>query len=284
MSSTTRILHTTTWDFFATHLPERFSNSPKEVMEAIMADINDLVQEFWRTSRDGDVGASLVAMRRMLEILQTCFEVCIDIISVFVIVVDLVVDKNLQMLTNPSSWNYYFAQSVLIRPKLRILIDGYRKMFDQSFSKSKDLGELLRFLPGVVVQKDMSMQGMADLYKIKPDALERLINSPIEPLRLGQNLSPVSCSKSGPGHYLSVLQARDRSTLYHCGSIELQGPKLPVWLNSKPGYTLDGYLSGFLQDQDRSQLHHCDPMLQHISLCRHFLSLQDGSNGFDLQS
>jgi hypothetical protein len=122
---------------------------------------------------------------------------------------------------------------------LKILIDGYRKMLDQSFSKFKGLADTLRFLPGVVVQKHMSMQGMADLYRIKPDLLERLINSPIETLRLG---------------------------------------------SLKFGYTLDSYLSGFLQDQDRSQLHYCDPMLQHISLCRHFLSLQDGSNAFDLQS
>ena len=45
-------------------------------------------------------------------------------------------------------------------------------MFDQSFSKSKDLGDMLRFLPGVVVQKHMSMQGMADLYRIKRVASE----------------------------------------------------------------------------------------------------------------
>ena len=108
-------------------------------------------------------------------------------------------------------------------------------MLDQSFSESKDLDDTLRFLPGVVVQKHMSMQGMSELYRIKPDLLELLIKSPIEPLRLG----------------------------------------------FESGYTLDGYLSGFLQDQDRSQLQYCDPMLQHISLCRHFLSL---SNAFDLQS
>ena len=108
-------------------------------------------------------------------------------------------------------------------------------MLDQSFSESKDLDNTLRFLPGVVVQKHMSMQGMSELYRIKPDLLELLIKSPIEPLRLG----------------------------------------------SESGYTLDGYLSDFLQDQDRSQLQYCDPMLQHISLCRHFLSL---SNAFDLQS
>ena len=117
------------------------------------------------------------------------------------------------------------------------MFDGYRKMIDQSFSKSKDLGDMLRFLPGIVVQNDMSMQGMADLYRIKPDLLERLIKFTIEPL------------KPSPSHYI-----------------------------------LDDYLSHFLQDRDRSQLYYCDPLLQHISICRHFLSLLNGSNAFDLQS
>jgi hypothetical protein len=242
MPSITRVLHTATWHFFTSLLSARFTISPKVVKEAIMADINELVHEFWRTSSDGTVGASLVAMRRLFEILQECLNsltVCFDIISVFVTAVDLA-DKNLQRLTNRfSSGLYYSSQLVQIRAKFMIMIDGYRKMFDQSFSESEDLRDTLRFLPGVVVQMHMSMQGMVDLYRIKPDLLKRLIKSPIEPLRLGP---------------------------------------------SESGYTLDGYLSGFLQNRDRSQLHHCDPMLQHISLCRHFLSLQDGSNAFDLQS
>ena len=57
-----------------------------------MTDINDLVEEFWRTSSDIDVGASFFAMRRLFEILQRCFdylEVCFYIISVFPIAVDL---------------------------------------------------------------------------------------------------------------------------------------------------------------------------------------------------
>ena len=41
---------------------------------------------------------------------------------------------------------------------------------------------MLRLPPGVVVQKKMSMQGMADLYRIRPDLLECLVNSTIEPL------------------------------------------------------------------------------------------------------
>ena len=48
-------------------------------------------------------------------------------------------------------------------------------MIDQSFSKSKDLGDILRFLPGVVVQKGLTMEGMTVLYRIKADLLERLI-------------------------------------------------------------------------------------------------------------
>ena len=84
MSSITRVLRTTTWGYFTSRLPERFSRSPKEVKEAIMSDINDLVQEFWRTSSDGAVGAYFFPMRRLFEILQGCFinlEVCLILFS-----------------------------------------------------------------------------------------------------------------------------------------------------------------------------------------------------------
>ena len=114
-------------------------------------------------------------------------------------------------------------------------------MFDQSLSKSKDLGDILRLLPGVVVQFQMSMQGMADLYRIKPDLLEGVIKSTIGPLR-PRHVTPDS-------HYI-----------------------------------LEDYLSVFLQDRDRSQLYYCDPILQHISICRHFLSLLNESNVFRLHS
>ena len=86
MPSITRVLHPTTWDYFISRLPDRFSFSPNVVKEAIMTNINHLVQEFWRTSSNRDVGASFFAMRRLFEILQRCFsnlEVCFDIISVF---------------------------------------------------------------------------------------------------------------------------------------------------------------------------------------------------------
>ena len=75
ISSITHVLHTATWDYFASHLPDRFSCSPKVVKEAIMTDINDLVQEFWGTSNDGADGtSSFFAMLRLLEILQECFD------------------------------------------------------------------------------------------------------------------------------------------------------------------------------------------------------------------
>ena len=85
MSSITRVLHATTWDYFTSRLPGFFSHSPKVVKEAIMTDINDLVQDFWRNSSDGVVDTSFFAMLRLLDILQVCF----DIISLFATAVDL---------------------------------------------------------------------------------------------------------------------------------------------------------------------------------------------------
>ena len=82
----TRVLHTTTWDYFTSQLPDRFCRSPKLVKEVIMIDINDLVQELCRTSSDGDVGTSFFAMRGLYDILHRCFdnlEVCFDIILIF---------------------------------------------------------------------------------------------------------------------------------------------------------------------------------------------------------
>ena len=92
------------------------------------------------------------------------------------------------------------------------MFDGYREMFDRSLSKSTDLADMLRFLPGVLVQKPMSMQGMAVLYRIKPDLLERLIKSPDS---LFGNFIV------NPGYILDdyisgFLQDRDRSQHYYC--------------------------------------------------------------------
>ena len=75
MSSITRVLHTTTWGYFTESLAFCFIFSPTVVKEEIMADINDLVQEFRMSSRDGAVGESFVAMCRLLKILQVCFDI-----------------------------------------------------------------------------------------------------------------------------------------------------------------------------------------------------------------
>jgi hypothetical protein len=177
------------------------------VKEAIMTDINNLVQEFWRTSSDGAVEAPFFEMRRLLGILQKCFDyldVCFDIIANAV----NLTNKNLQ----PNS-SFYPSKSDLdeFGAKFKTLLDGYCKMFDQSLFKSKDLGDMLRFLPGIVVQNRMSMQEMADFYRIKPDLLKRLIKSTIEPLKTSYTARYVL------DDYLSgFLQDRDRSQLYYC--------------------------------------------------------------------
>ena len=134
MSSITQVLHTTTWDYFSSHLPAGFSRSPKVVKEAIMTDINDLVQEFGNISSDGAVGDTFFAMGRLRKILRGCF----DIISVFAPVVDLA-DMNLQSLAYFDSWDYSPKSDLdetKFRDKFKIMFDGYRKIvFDQSFSK-----------------------------------------------------------------------------------------------------------------------------------------------------
>ena len=77
-SSITRVLHGVTWNYFNSHLSERFFRSTKVVKETIMTDINDFVREFWslRTSTDEVNGESILAMRRLHEILRWCLKVC----------------------------------------------------------------------------------------------------------------------------------------------------------------------------------------------------------------
>ena len=118
-------------------------------------------------------------------------------------------DNNLQTSTDV----FDDSDRISLRDKFKMLFNGFRKMIDQSFSKSNDLGDMLRFLPGVVVQKNLSMQGMADLYRIKPDFLERLIKS-IEPL------SPDLFYGYTLDDYLSgFLQDRDRSQIHYCDPV-----------------------------------------------------------------
>ena len=74
-SPITRFPRTATREFFTSRLdlPYLFHNSPKVVKEAIITDVNDLVQEFLRTSSDhgaASVEESLFEMRRLHEILE----------------------------------------------------------------------------------------------------------------------------------------------------------------------------------------------------------------------
>ena len=207
MPSTTRV-HTTTWDYFSKSLSHRLIRSPELVKEEIATNINDLVREFW-TSSNGAVGASLMAMRRLFEILLRYFNILTVCLILFPPTAVDLADNNLQVL--PQSNPYISRQTY----NARILIDRCRKMVDQSFRKSNDLGDMLRFLPGVVVQENLTMQGMADLYRVKPDFLERFIKS-FELLR--PRPSPHDFY---PGYmvddYLSgFLEDRDRSQLYYC--------------------------------------------------------------------
>jgi hypothetical protein len=78
-SPITSVIRTKTWNYFTSYLSDHFGRCPKAVKQAIMTDINDLLQDFWRTSSDGVVGTSLFAMRRLHEILQQCFNVCFNI-------------------------------------------------------------------------------------------------------------------------------------------------------------------------------------------------------------
>ena len=189
-----------------------------------MTDINDLLQEFW-TSSNGAVETSFFAGSScLLGILKYCFDslvnddiflVCFDIIISLAIAVDfeLITLQTPQITYLP--WHYRDHDAIL-KDKFKILYDGYRKTFDQSLSNSKDLGDMLRLLPGVVVQKDLSMRGMADLYRIKPDFLERLIES----------IGLLSLSVSFRYSYFTVykldgnlswfLQDRDSSQLNYC--------------------------------------------------------------------
>ena len=141
-----RVLHIATWDYFTSRLPDRFIRSPKEVKEAIMIDINDLVQESWNTSSDGGVGAPFFEMRRLLrllEILQNISHVCFVIISVFAS--RGLTDKNLQK----ANLNF-FDESTSDKCRSSdhkfgyhlVLLDGYRKMLDHSVSNIVDSNKL----------------------------------------------------------------------------------------------------------------------------------------------
>ena len=118
---------------------------------------------------------------------------------------------------------------------------GYEKMLDQcfisAFSKARpDIGDL-RLLTGIVVQKSLTMQGMADLYGVEVDQIKLLSQWAFRTYEV--NIQPSTYTPST--------------------------------------YTLEGDLSAFLRDSHRSQLYYCDPVLHHVFICRRFLSLLDES-------
>ena len=180
------------------------------------------------------------------------FRKCVSTIAT---AVDLA-DKNLQRLANFDRWDYPVQsnlQEIDFRAKFKTMFDGYRKMFGQSFSKSKDLSDMLRFLPGVVVQNDLSLQGMADLYRIEPDLLERLTKSTIEPLRPSYTIHPRYIYKldnwflAGPRTISALLLRSYASTYFYLPSIFVFAESiqwLSIW-NSVVGF--QPHLSSFSQ-------------------------------------
>ena len=149
-----------------------------------------------------------------------CLKFCkcvLILFSFFVTAVDIA-DKNLQNLTKPTPWHFtYESLDKEFRNRFEIVFDGYRKMIDQSFSKSKDLGDILRFLPGVVVQKGLRMEGMTVLYRIKTDLSERLIKL----LAFEKTDNGLSKDYILNGYLSNFLRDRDRSQLNYC-DLELQ--------------------------------------------------------------
>ena len=120
------------------------------------------------------------------------------------------------MLTNHNSWHDDAQLDLDDRPgvKFKLLLDAHRKMLDLSLSKWKDLGNILRLLPGIVVYNENGMQTVPDFYGIEPHLWDRIVKSPIEVLKM---------TPSGTytlDEYLSgFLQDRDRSRLYYCDPI-----------------------------------------------------------------
>ena len=74
ISSTTRFPRRATWHYFEAYLPDYFMCCSNVVKDAITTDINDLMQQFWRTSTDG-LDIFCPAICRLREILQVCLDI-----------------------------------------------------------------------------------------------------------------------------------------------------------------------------------------------------------------
>ena len=130
MSSITRVLYTTTWDYFSSLLPESFGRSPQVVKEAIIKDIDDLVEEFRRIS--SDVGASFFAMRRLLDILQDILDVCFDIIPFL-----RLAEKIYRCSETPMTGTIPYSRTMESEPKLRCCLMGIERCSITQFVNPK---------------------------------------------------------------------------------------------------------------------------------------------------
>ncbi|KAF8816531.1 hypothetical protein BYT27DRAFT_7154580 [Phlegmacium glaucopus] len=165
IQSTTRLPHSATWGYVKFHLPWRFIKSPKPVKDAIIMDINELAQEFWKISNHGAFGVFFSAMLCLMGILE----------------------KIVSLVTNDEFLEVYH---------------GYQKMLDRSFTESIDISGLLRLLPGVVVQKGLSIRGIANLYRVKMDILDRLSKPALEPFVLVTTRTILLSAVELPGCFL----------------------------------------------------------------------------------
>ena len=85
--------------------------------------------------------------------------------------------------------------------------------------QTKDMGDLL-WLPGIVVQEGLSMQGMAVLYGVEIDLLKHLVESTTKPL-IQSDLIILDRYKLHP--YLSnLLHDQDRPQFYYYDPIRHQ--------------------------------------------------------------
>ncbi|KAF8816495.1 hypothetical protein BYT27DRAFT_7182051 [Phlegmacium glaucopus] len=175
--STTQLPHSATWGYVKFHLPRRFITSPRRVKDAIITDITELIQEFWKISDNELVDVFFTAMLCLGWILEEIGSVVTD--------------------------------DALLR-----VYRAHEKMFDRSFTESVDISDLLRLLPGIVVQKGLSMQGVADLYKVKMDLLDRLSKSALEPFVLPEPAFYVLWN-----YLSSFFMDPYRSHLYHSDPI-----------------------------------------------------------------
>jgi hypothetical protein len=166
---TTQVRHNETWDYFDLNLRDYFVDSPEGVKEVIMRGVSNLLRQFRNISSNRAIEVSFTATHLLLHILQVRFD------DLFVLRLLLTKhDQHLYRYPDQTDSAHSIAN-------FKALIDGYQKMLDQSlifaFSKPRGIRDLLRFLPGVVVQKGLTMQGMADLYGVNMGVLVPLIMS-----------------------------------------------------------------------------------------------------------